>query len=51
MLTHWSVCQAGLNNEKMEVENLVGQSNKIFDLQFFHHLNQPGPLTNRLKYF
>ena len=26
-------------------------SNEIFDLQFFHHSNQPGPLTNGLKYF
>ena len=30
---------------------LKGQSKEIFDLQFFHHLNQPGPLTNGLKYF
>ena len=34
------------------VHTLKGQSNEIFDLQFFfHHLNHPGPLTNRLKYF
>ena len=25
--------------------------NEIFDLQFFHHLNQPWLLTNGLKYF
>ena len=30
---------------------LIGQSNEIFDLHFFHYLNLPGPLTNRLKYF
>ena len=31
---------------------LTGQSNEIFDLQFFfHHSNQPGPLTNGLKDF
>ena len=30
---------------------LKRQSNKIFYLQFFHHLNLPGPLTNGLKYF
>ena len=29
---------------------LGGQSNEIFEF-FFHHLNQPGPLTYRLKYF
>ena len=28
-----------------------GQSNEIFDLQFFYHLNQPGPLTDGLTYF
>ena len=25
-------------------------SNETFDLQLFHHSNQPGPLTNGLKY-
>ena len=30
---------------------LKGQSNEIFDLQFFHNSNLPGPLTNELKYF
>ena len=31
--------------------NLKGQSNEIFDLQFFNHSNRPGPLTNGLKDF
>ena len=31
--------------------SLRGQSNEIFDLQFFHHSNQPGPLINGFKYF
>ena len=36
----------------MEINfSLKGQSNEIFDLLFFHHFNQPGPLTNGLKYF
>ena len=26
---------------------LKAKSNEIFDLQFFHYLNQPGPVTNR----
>ena len=30
---------------------LNGQSNEIFDLPVFYHLNQPGPLTNGFKYF
>ena len=30
---------------------LKKQSNEIFDLKFFHHLNQPGPLTNGLKFW
>ena len=31
---------------------LKGQSNEIFDLQFFFNIsNLPGPLTNGLKYF
>ena len=30
---------------------LKGKSNEIFDLQFFHNLNLPVPLTNGLKYF
>ena len=30
---------------------LKGQSNEIFDLQFFYYLNQPGLLTNGLKYY
>ena len=34
-----------------ESSELKGQSNEIFDLQFFYHLNQPGPLTNGLNYF
>ena len=31
--------------------SLKGHSNEIFDLQFFHHSNQPGSLTNGLNYF
>ena len=32
--------------------DLKGQSNEIFDLQFFfHNSNLPVPMTNRLKYF
>ena len=27
------------------------ESNEIFDIQFFHNSNMPGPLTNQLKYF
>ena len=27
------------------------ESNEIFDIQFFHNSNLPGPLTNQLKYF
>ena len=30
---------------------LKGKSNKIFNLHFFHHSNQLGPLTIGLKYF
>ena len=30
---------------------LKGQSNKIFNLHFFHNLNLPGPLNKVLKYF
>ena len=30
---------------------LKGQSNKIFDNQFFHQSNPLGPLSNGLKYF
>ena len=29
----------------------MGQSNEILDPHFFHNSNQPGPLTNELKYF
>ena len=28
---------------------LKGQTNEIFNLQFFHNLNLPGPLTNGLN--
>ena len=40
--------------EEIGVTKLVGQSNDIFDLQFFFIIrssNQPGPQTNGLKYF
>ena len=30
---------------------LKGQSNEIFDLQFFHNSNLPRPLTNGLTFF
>ena len=36
---------------KTKPNRLKGQSNEIFDLLFFHHFNQPGPLTNGLKDF
>ena len=32
-------------------DTLKGQSNEIFDLQFFHNSNQLGPLTDGLKMF
>ena len=31
--------------------HLKGQSNEILDPHFFHNSNQPGSLTNGLKYF
>ena len=33
------------------VSSLKGQSNKIFDLFFFHNSSLPGPLSNGFKYF
>ena len=41
----------GLSKTIMLYCSLKGRSNKIFDLQFFHHSNQPWLLTNGLKYF
>ena len=39
-----------LNANKSKL-TLKGQSNEILDPHFFHNSNQPGPLTNELKYF
>ena len=33
------------------VSDLKGQTNEILDPLFSHNSNQPGPLTNGLKYF
>ena len=43
----------GINKSTFKIVILKGQSNEIFDLHFFllHNLNQPGTLTNGLKYF
>ena len=35
----------------LNCHQLKGQSNEILDPHFFHNSNQPGSLTNGLKYF
>ena len=46
----WQRPESWTTDNQTYVLNLKGQSNESFDLNFFHYLNQPGPLTNGLKY-
>ena len=46
------IYRSGKSFSKIQTSWLKGQSNEIFDLQFFfHNSNKPVPLTNGFKYF
>ena len=50
----YDVSRSYLKGQSNDIFNLffsLQAYNEIFDLHFFHHLNQPEPVTNRLKYF